>query len=299
MLKKIKIIIFALLAMLFWGSSFVWFKEVYVYYKPVTVTVARLSISYFLLLIWAKSTNKYEIIKKEDLKSIMLLAFAEPFCYFIGESFGMQFVSPTLGAIIISTIPLITPFFAYFILKERITLWTIGGLILSFYGVIIIVSQNSIGEISFLGIGLMFFAVISGTLYGIFLKRVIDKYSAVTIVRYQNFFGFLYFLPLFLFIELDDFLAVPFSWQAIEPIFKLAIFGSTLAFILFTQVIRNIGLSIANLYANFIPVFTTIVAYFVLEEPITSRKLLGISIVISGLLLSQTHTFFKIRKVDN
>ena len=88
------------------------------------------------------------------------------------------------------------------------------------------------------------------------------------------------------------------SWSAIEPIIKLAVFGSTLAFILFTQVIRNVGLSVANLYANFIPVFTTIVAYFVLDEAITIRKVIGIVIVISGLLLSQSHTYFKIRKVD-
>lgn len=294
--KKLFINACALLSMFFWGSSFVWFKEVFIYYKPITVTIIRLVLSFILLYIWAKLANKYEKIAREDLGTIMMLAFVEPFCYFLGEAFGMQYVSATLGAIIVATIPLVTPFVAYFFLKERITIWTILGLIISFIGVVIIVSQDSLGEISFKGIGLMSFAVLSGTMYGIFLKKIVDKYSAITIVRYQNLFGSLYFLPLFLLLEIKHFIAVPLSWNAIEPIIKLSIFGSTLAFILFTHVIRNMGLSIANLYTNFIPVFTTIVAYFVLGETITLRKMLGIGIVIVGLIASQTHSYFKVRR---
>ncbi|MDA3814271.1 MAG: EamA family transporter, partial [Candidatus Cloacimonetes bacterium] len=71
------------------------------------------------------------------------------------------------------------------------------------------------------------------------------------------------------------------------PILELAIFGSVLAFVLKTYVIKKIGLINSNIFSNMIPVFTAIIAYFVLNEILGIQKFIGIIIVISGLLISQ------------
>jgi len=72
----------------------------------------------------------------------LLLSFFQPFCYFTFESFGMKFVSSTLGALIIATIPLFTPIFTYFLAREKITLFNISGLIISFVGVIVVLAND-------------------------------------------------------------------------------------------------------------------------------------------------------------
>jgi len=69
----------------------------------------------------------------------------------------------------------------------------------------------------------MFFAVFAGTMYGIFLKKIVHKYSAITIVRYQNFLASLYFLPLFLSLEFKHFISVPITWQAVDYQLRLFI----------------------------------------------------------------------------
>ena len=64
-----------------------------------------------------------------------MLATFEPFLYFIGESFGLTYVSATVCSVLISTIPVIATLGAWLIFKERLKLINYAGIILSFVGV--------------------------------------------------------------------------------------------------------------------------------------------------------------------
>jgi len=290
------VILAAVMAMFFWGYSFVWYKIAYLYYKPFTVIIFRLSFSVLLLIIFLKIKRKKEKVGKKDLLRLMIMAFFEPFCYFIGEGLGMYYVSSTVGAIIIATIPLFTPFFAYRYLQEKIHYSLILGLLTSFIGVFLIVQGDYDGSNSLKGILLLIFAVVSAVVYGILLKKMSHKYSAFTIVKYQNIFGLIYFIPLFLIWELDHFLQVDHQLKGIWVIFQMALFASTLAFVFITYVIKNIGMSRTNLFTNLIPVFTASIAYIVLKEQFSLLKILGIIIVISGLMISEVRNINRFRK---
>ena len=199
----------------------------------------------------------------------------------------MYYVSSTVGAIIIATIPLFTPFFAHRFLQEKIHISLILGLLISFVGVFMIVQGDYTGSNSIKGILLLFFAVLAAVSYGVLLKRMSHKYSAFTIVKYQNIFGLIYFIPLFLIWELNHFLSVEHQLAGIWVIFQMALFASTLAFVFITIVIRNLGMSRTNLFTNLIPVFTAVISYFVLKETFPTLKILGMVIVISGLMISE------------
>jgi len=43
----------------------------------------------------------------------------------------------------------------------------------------------------------------------------------------------------------------------------------------------------ANIFINIIPVLTAIFAWYILDEPLTFRKIVGIAVVISGLFIAQ------------
>lgn len=289
--------LYAVLAMLCWGSTFVWFKVVFQYYKPLSVTFTRLVIASVLISLYILITKKKEKIHLEDYKWFVLLTFFEPVCYFLGESFGMDRVSASLGSIIISTIPLVTPVLTFLFLKEKISLYGIAGLLVSFFGVTLIVLGESSGNSSLLGISLMIFAVFSAVGYGIVVRRLSVKYSSFTIVKVQSILGMLMFLPLFYIFEWDHFISVPLNYEAISTIFKLAIFGSVLAFLFMTTVVRGIGLNNANMFTNLIPVITAFSSYFILKEVFGIQKIVGIVIVISGLLISQIPHIVRHEKV--
>jgi drug/metabolite transporter (DMT)-like permease len=67
----------------------------------------------------------------------------------------------------------------------------------------------------------------------------------------------------------------------------LAIFGSSVCYVLYTFVIKNLDLTKANIYTNLIPIFAGISSYFFLDEKFNYLKIIGILTVILGIILSQ------------
>ena len=275
-------------AMVFWSFSFVWVKEVYQVYGPLTTVLFRLVIASVLLAAFAWLTGKMKKIERKDVGTFILLSFFEPFLYFMGESFGLKYVSSTVGAIIVATIPLFSPLAASRFHGEKISVRTFLGILLSFFGVSIVVLDNSFNlTASPLGIALEFLAVVSAIFYTVVLKKLAVKYNPTSIITYQNLLGIIYFLPLWLIFEYRDFATIPFSFPAFAGILKLSVFASCIAFIFYAHSVKRLGINSVNIFINLIPVFTALFAWWILDDQLTVRKFAGITIVITGLLLAQ------------
>lgn len=146
--------------MVFWSFSFVWIKIVYEAYGPLTTVLLRLLISTGLMLIFTILTRKLQVIKSGDFKLFILLAFFEPFLYFMGESYGLKYVSSTVASVIVATIPLFSPIAAWYFYKEKLSRTNLYGLIITFLGVSLVVLDSSFNfTASPLGISLEFLAV--------------------------------------------------------------------------------------------------------------------------------------------
>jgi len=296
--KKWIVYLAVIFAMIFWAFSFVWVKEVYVAYGPLTTVFIRLLIATSLLMIYGRITKKLIKIEKKDYRAFILLAFFEPFLYFMGESFGLQYVSSTMGAMIIATIPLFSPVAASKYYGEKLSVRNLIGIILSFIGVGIVVFDSSFNFIaSPLGIALEFLAVFSAIAYTVVLKDLSYKYNPTTIITYQNFIGIFFFLPLWLIFESKTMLSTPFNLDAFIAILKLAIFASCIAFILYTYSIKNLGINDANMFINIIPVLTAVFAWYILDDALTVRKIVGIGVVITGLFVAQVKMKTSIAKL--
>lgn len=278
----------ALLSMIFWSFSFVWIKIVYEAYGPLTTILFRLIISSGLLLSFTLLTKKLQKIQKGDLKLFLLLAFFEPFLYFMGESYGLLYVSSTVASVIVATIPLFAPLTAWYFYKEKLSSSNLIGLLITFFGVSLVVLDTSFSfTASPLGVSLEFLAVLGALGYSSILKGISHRYNTFTIIAYQNVIGAVLFLPFWFIFEFNDFTQVPFNEKAFGAIVKLAIFASTFAFILFTYAIRIMGINKLNVFINAIPVLVAIFAYFILGDRLDYHQMVGIAIVISGLFLAQ------------
>ena len=100
------------------------------------------------MTIFLVATKNYMKIKKHDRKLFLMLAVFEPFFYFLGESFGLTYVSATVCSVLISTIPVFATIGAWLIFKERLKIINYAGIILSFIGVLVFI-LNRDGSISF------------------------------------------------------------------------------------------------------------------------------------------------------
>ncbi|MBU2466389.1 MAG: DMT family transporter, partial [Bacteroidetes bacterium] len=233
-------------------------------------------------------------IKKEHWGLIIIASFFNPFLYFIGESYGLQKVTPTISAVIISTIPLFTPVFAFLFLGERLKPLNILGLFVSFAGILIMLIDRTAGfTASPVGIAFLFLAVFSAIVYGIVLKKLTFSYNAITIVFVQNLFGVLFFIPIVFLVEYESITTIQWEFSWIIPLVLLGVFASSLAFVLFTYGVHKLGITKSNIYTNTIPVFTAFFSFVIIGENITFDKLAGILCVIIGVMLSQNRKSFR------
>jgi len=279
----------AFFAMFFWGMSFVWTKVVFQYYDPLTTIFIRLIISSALLVVLALIFKIRILPKKEDYKAFLFLAFLEPFIYYIGESFGIQRVSSSVAAIMIATIPIVTPIFAYFKLKERLSLMNFIGLFISFVGILLMILRKDLSlEYALSGILLLLIAVIAGAYYTIQLTPLSNKYSPITIIINMNIIGAVYFLPFFSYFEYKHFIQVIPNLELVTALAELILFSSIMALVFFVKVVERIGPSKTAAFTNFIPVVTVIAAWFLLPDEVISLKMIiGIFIVTVGVFVAQ------------
>lgn len=273
-------------AVIFWSLSFIWYKTALQYFSPVGIITFRLTISSIILLVVGTALRQLQKFRLKDFKPLFIMTLFEPFIYSLCEANGLTMVSSTLAAVIIATIPLFTPIGAFLFFKEKISMQNTLGILLSVIGVTLVAYQTgNHAQGSFMGILLMFGAVIAAIGYAIGLKKMTQRYNSFSIVAYQNLLGAIMIIPVFLIT--DRITPAMFSYEALLPIFKLTIFASTIAFVLYAYTMKHLSIAKLNVFLNLIPVFTAIAAYFLLNDKFSTTNLVGIAVTLAGLYVSQ------------
>ena len=283
--------------MIFWGVSFIWFKVANKTFPPITIVFLRLLFSVILLTLYLVLAKSFMKIRKGDFKLFLTLALFEPFFYFLGESFGLTYVSATVCSVLISTIPVFATIGAWLIFREKLKMINYAGIVISFLGVLVFL-LNKDGSLSYnlKGLLLLMFAVLSAVGYNLTLSRLVGKYSPVYIVNVQNVIGAILFLPIFLITDASTFFHTSYTPEMFLPVLALAAFASCSAFILFAYSVSKIGILKANVFTNFIPVFTALFSFILIGERLTFQNVLGMIVVITGILMAQMNG--RVKSVD-
>lgn len=289
--KSILVHLAGVVAMIFWGISFVWSTQVYANLNPTTTIFLRLVVATLFLTLILYAFRLNEKVKREHLKLFALAAFFEPFLYFIFEGYGLKNSSPVIGSGIIAMIPLVTPIAARLFLRERLTVMNVIGLIVSFVGVVVMLVTRHL-ELAASPIGILFLcgSVLVAVGYSIALIRLTKLYKPLTITWMQNIIGMIYFIPTAIIMERFQPSTFANVSSYIVPVLCLGVFCSAIAYALWAFAFSKLGASRANVYSNLIPVFTAIFSYLLAIEALTVNKIIGILVVVVGLVLSQIRT---------
>lgn len=288
MYKSIKLYTSIVLAMVFWSFSFIWTRVAIHSFPPMTLITLRLLIASILLFIVAKSAGKLQKLRRKDFKWFILLAFFEPFLYYVGETFGLTTVESTLAAVIISTIPLFAPVLAFLVLRERIAWANILGIVISLVGVFFVIYEPKGGfNANPWGVALLFLAVFAAICYATVLRKIPSYYSNMNVIFYQSLLGLAFFIPTFFLTDFSTIQTIKVTNESLFALVMLSVFASVIAFVLFAGAVRQVGVTRTNVFVNLIPVFTAILSWFILDEILTISKWFGILIVVIGLFVSQ------------
>ncbi len=151
------------------------------------------------LLFWLMSLfAKPEPLLKGDLKKLAFLAI---FGVFINQLFfiwGLSLTIPINSAIIMISNPIIVIVFTLIILKERITIFKIGGLLIGSAGAVILLlfkGNFQLGSETIAGDIMTFINSTSWAVFVVMAKPYMQKYQTVTVMKWIFTFGSIYMMP--------------------------------------------------------------------------------------------------------
>lgn len=289
--SKVLIYIASIFAITLWGMSYIWTDKLIALGIPIFYFVfVRIFMAGVILFLFNTAYARIKRIQRQDLPKFLLLAFFEPFIYFICETYGLKETgSPTISAMVIATIPIFSIGAGILFFKEKVNAVNIIGILFSLVGIVMVaMAKGDLGENFIWGIVLLLIAVIAEVGHASITKSLSGNYSSQIIVMYQFLIGSIYLFPLFIWKGLDGFSVethlTPEVWY---PIICLAVLCSSLAFSLWVSTIKNLGVAKSSIFSALIPVAAAIIAWLIGHEFLNSRQWIGIGVSTLGVIMSQ------------
>ena len=294
--SKLLVYIASLFAITLWGMSYIWTDKLIALNIPIFYFVfVRILLAGIVLFLFNTAYARIKRIQRKDLGKFLLLAFFEPFIYFICETYGLKLTgSPTLSALVVATIPIFSIGAGIIFFKEKVNFINIIGILFTLVGIVMVaMAKGELGKNFIWGVVLLLVAVVSEVGHASITKSLSGNYSSQIIVMYQFLIGAVYLLPLFIWKGLDGFsIQTHFTAEVWYPIICLSILCSSLAFSLWVSTIKNLGVAKSSIFSALIPVAAAIIAWILGYELLNSRQWIGIMVSSLGVILSQ-YTFKK------
>ena len=275
-------------AAMVWGGSVVAQKVALGPFSPVETSVFR-GLGALAILIplwfWREGGRKFS---KHDWGIFFLLGLGVLGNHLL-VLFGLQFIGAGAAGVIIGASPAITAFLSSLILKDiplRV-IWL--GCAVSFVGVVVVTGQQGIvgaGSNPVLGGALVIAALISWALYTIGCRRIMGRFSPLTVTWTTLMMSLLFEIPLLamnhkMLMEGVD--SVPLSgWVALVYVM---VFATALGQQAWLYGVDGVGPSRAGIFGNLVPVSALIFSFVILAEPVGLREISGVGLILLGVWL--------------
>lgn len=203
--------------------------------------------------------------------------------------FGLRYIEAAAGGVIIGAAPAITALLSSLLLRDVPFRVVAPGCAVSFGGVALV---SGIGQISsagahpWLGGLLVVLAQVCWALYSIGGRRIMERFSPLTVNWLTLAFSLVPQIPLLWTDQkaLASGLAsvVPSAWAALA---FLVIFPTALGQQAWLFGVKGIGPSRAGIFINLIPVSALLLSVMLLDEALDLVKIAGISLILTGVWL--------------
>jgi len=281
--------ILMVMAALFWAGAFIAGKLSVEEFPPVSLTFFRFLIASAVIFVILAVKERDISIKKEDLPIFLALGVIGMIGYHILFFMALKYTSPVNAALIGAINPLVTTIFSVIFLKEKIRIVNILAIMVSLSGVVLIVTNGSLdffADMKFnVGDMLMLVAVVCWAAYAIISKRALARYSPIKVTSYAFLVCTVMLLP---FLPLES--PMQFLPQTTiggwTSVVYMAIFASVGGYLIQQMSIKKMGPSKTSLYVNLVPVFSMVLAFFILGEAISAVKVAAASLIIGGVYMN-------------
>ena len=230
-----------------------------------------------------------EKVEKKDYGKIMMASLLGFFLTQMTFLIAIPDITPMDCSIVSSLSPIYTMFIAAFALKEPITLRKVGGVAISFLGVIYLIlntvtGQGSTVQTSWVGILLMIANSLCFSLYLGLFKPVITKYSVITFMKWIFLFAAAFSLPLAAH-ELITFDYSLLSGTYLSELAFLIVCSTFITYFLIPLGQKRIRPTLVSMYSYVQPIIAIVISIWVGMDTLSWQKIVAAAMVFGGVVL--------------
>jgi drug/metabolite transporter (DMT)-like permease len=257
--------------------------------KPFGLNLIRVTITALLFWVMYLFAPEKKVIHKKDYGRFFLCALTGIAINQLLFIKGLSLTYSIHASLLMLTTPILITLIAAWLLKERLTLNKIIGLILGVSGALVLISfgkeKNNQANDIITGDILILLNAISYTIYFVLVKPLIKEYDPIMVLRIVFTLGVFMMLP-FCWTEFANTAWSTYGYREIIILATIVLGGTFLAYLFNIYGIKILGASIAGAYIYSQPLFAAIIAISFLGEKIELYKLLAAVLIFAGVYIA-------------
>ena len=278
------------LAMLCWAASIIVVRDVAGIVPPAAMSFLRCVLAVCILYPLCRPSihAQWPLMRRH-----WRIIFLQGVLLFIGGNgmlfVGLQFTTAINGAFINSAEPVVIVAVAWIMLRDRLTAIQWAGVGISMIGVFYLIGRGekqvllnldlNIGDVFIL------ISVVSWAFYAVLMRRVPPEIDRLNLVFGILVAGACVVFPFWI-LENIYYQTTPLIWETLWTTCFNAVFASILALFWWNHTVEGLGPGRASLFVHLIPVYTVILAVWLLgEEPFLFHAI-GIVLIAIGIYLT-------------
>lgn len=280
-----------ILATMLWGGNFVIGRAIADDIPPLTLSFLRWTVALliFFPITWKSLKNEWYLIRK-NIGIVIILSITGVAAFNTLVYMALHYTTAINASLMNSSTPIVIYLLSFLFIKERLSKQQIIGAVLSLTGVIFIISDGSLQNITNFtfnsGDLIMLIAVICWSVYSLLVKQFSDRLPGNSTFLVTIIIGIIILFPFFIYEVNQPTLYINWSVTTVLAILYIGIFASIVAFLSWNQGVIKFGASKAGMFLNFIPMFAAIFAVLFIGESLQLSQLFGAVFVISGVYLA-------------
>jgi drug/metabolite transporter (DMT)-like permease len=283
---------------LFWSGNFIVGKFATLYeIPPLSLNFLRWLIVWIILIPFTfKDIHKNFKIIINNFYSIFFMSITSISVFNSVVYYSLNFTQVLNGAIMISTIPVLIIFISFIFKTEKINFNQILGVFFSLVGVVIIVTRLDLTKLINLDLNKgdlwLLIAMLSWAIYSTMLRTYKIQLKNITFISIIVSIGLIFLLPQFIF-EYKNHQIIQFNLPVILITSYVVLFAGLGAYIFWNKGVSIIGPNKAGIFLHLMPVFSSVMAIFILNEKLMRFHIIGAVVIITGIYLSSKKSLFK------
>ncbi|GGC94466.1 multidrug DMT transporter [Thalassobacillus devorans] len=281
-----------MLAIILFSGNFIAGKVATAAIAPFTLAWLRTLIAFLLLLTFARQEFKYaQLVMVKNWKALYGMALTGVVLFPALVYTSLNYTTTINASIVEALTPSVAMVLGFLFLGEHFTPSQLTGVLVSFLGVLYIITQGSWEVLAGLGFNIgdliMLSAVVSWAFYSLLVNKHGPKFPMYGSLLFMLGMGNVTLLVMAAVIEwLPRGFEIDWSSQVIWSVLYTGIFPAVIALIAWNQAVSMIGPSKAAVFLNLIPVVTAVMAFTFLGEAMTSAQLVGGVFVLGGVYMT-------------